>query len=387
MQSNNYWSSTTNVNNTSNAWNVNFNMNKEILYRIITKRIKDEAVLWLAGMVIFHDCTKDFIFKGKKDLLKVVPLNKTLFNTENKRGLPIGNLTSQFFANVYLNELDQFVKHHLKARYYVRYCDDFVLLDETKERLLEWREKIVDFLEAKLQLVLNDRRETLGPISNGINFLGYIVRSDYLLVRRRVVNSLRARLIEYQKKLIVEGKDCTIFNYDLTVSEKLRDTWASYMAHFKMANTYRLNKALAERFSWIGHLFYHDKGKLKIVDRAPARLRTLKGQYRFFIGKFPGAMLFFQVGRFFEFYDEQAENVMEVLGLSRMKITRRFRIRCGFPVSLKERYLGKFMNMGFSVYHIKEEDGWLSAVKKRRVAKAWIPKFQELVDSTQTTEP
>lgn len=351
-----------------------FNINKEILYRIITKKIKDEHVNWLARTIIFHDCTKNFIYKGKRHLLKEVPPHKTLFNAENERGLPIGNLTSQFFANVYINELDQFVKHHLKASYYMRYCDDFVLLDERKERLLEWKEKVRDFLNVKLRLALNDKRQAIGPIRNGIDFLGYIVRPDYLLVRRRVVNRLKARLVAYQKKLIVDKKDYTIYNYNIAILEKLKATWASSMAHFKMANTYRLKKALGERFSWIYHLFYPDEGRLTIAERIPAGLRTLRGQYRFFLGKFPGSVLFFQVGRFFEFYDEQAENVIKVLGLSRTKITRRFRIRCGFPINLKERYLRKFMNLGLSVYHIQEEAGWLSAIKKRRVAKAWISK-------------
>jgi RNA-directed DNA polymerase len=83
-----------------------FNIDKEILYRIIARRTSDEKLLWLAKTLIFHDCTKDVVIKGKKNLLKAVPPHKTLFNTENKRGIPIGNLTSQFFANVYLNEMD-----------------------------------------------------------------------------------------------------------------------------------------------------------------------------------------------------------------------------------------------------------------------------------------
>ena len=108
-------------------------INKEVLYQIIAKWIRDEKVLWLARTVIFHDCTKSFVLKGERSLLQKIPPHKTLFGTENKRGLPIGNLASQFFSNVYLNELDQFVKHHLKARYYVRYSDDFVLLHEEIE--------------------------------------------------------------------------------------------------------------------------------------------------------------------------------------------------------------------------------------------------------------
>lgn len=370
-----------------------FNINKEILYQVITKKIKDEDVRWLAKTIIFHDCTKNFIYKGKRHLLKEVPPHKTLFNAENERGLPIGNLTSQFFANVYLNELDQFVKHHLKASYYMRYCDDFVLLDERKERLLEWKEKIREFLNVKLRLCLNDKRQAIGPIRNGVDFLGYIVRPDYLLVRRRVVNRLKARLIEYQKKLIVEkpvlikhvlakagmGKVShspyqvrgRVLKYDISVMEKLRDTWSSYMAHFKMANAYLLKKRLSERFSWIGDLYYHEKDRLKIVNRAPSRLHTLKGQYRFFLGRYPKAILFFQVGRFFEFYDKQAEIVQEVLGLKGTGSTRGFRARCGFPVSSKERYLRWFMEQGFTVRVIREGGVWLSGVKKRSIAERW----------------
>lgn len=350
-----------------------FNINKEILYQIITKKIKDENVIWLAKTIIFHDCTKNFIYKGKRHLLKEVPPHKTLFNAENERGLPIGNLTSQFFANVYLNELDQFVKHHLKASYYMRYCDDFVLLDERKERLLEWKEKVRDFLNVKLRLCLNDKRQAIGPIRNGVDFLGYIVRLDYLLVRRRVVNRFKARLMEYQKKLIVEKKSHIVLKYDISVMEKLRDTWSSYMAHFKMANAYLLKKALTDRFSWIGELFYHDKDRLKIVNRAPSRLHTLKGQYRFFLGKYPKSILFFQVGRFFEFYDKQADIVQGFSELKEMEATRGFRKRCGFHVSLKERYLKMFLRMNFGVCVVKEALYGLSRIKKRSVTELYLP--------------
>ena len=141
-------------------------IDKEVLFGIIAKRVKDEKVLWLARQVIFHDCTKNFVLKGKKDLLEKVP----------------PHLASQFFSNVYLNELDQFVKHRLKARCYVRYSDDFVLLHDDKEKLLEWKEEIKEFLQIRLRLLLNERRQSFGPLNNGVDYLGYIVRPDYLLV-------------------------------------------------------------------------------------------------------------------------------------------------------------------------------------------------------------
>ncbi len=352
-------------------------INKDVLYQIIAKRIRDEKILWLARKVIFHDCTRDVIFKGKRELLKKIPPHKTLFGTNNERGLPIGNLSSQFFANVYLDELDQFVKHHLKARYYIRYSDDCVLLHEERERLLGWREEIREFLKDRLRLELNDRRQKSGPISNGIDFLGYIIRPDYLLVRRRVVNRLKARLMQYQKRLKKEKDDYRVLIYDPTVLEKVMNSWASYMAHLKMASTYRLREKLLRRFAWLGELFQMDREKLKRMYEAPATLRTLKGQYRFFLGRHPGAILLFQVGSFYEFYDRQAEIAIKVLGLKRMKITRGFQTRCGFPVSLKERYLCKFIRLGLPIHIINEGDGWLIRVKMRRVVEGIIPMTAE----------
>jgi hypothetical protein len=130
------------------------------------------------------------------------PPHKTLFGTENRRGLPIGNLTSQFFSNVYLNELDQFVKHRLRARHYLRYSDDFVLVHEDPAQLLAWRGQIQTFLAERLRLTLTDALASPQPISNGVNFLGYIVRPDYLLVRRRVVSRLKRRLRDAEQQLV-----------------------------------------------------------------------------------------------------------------------------------------------------------------------------------------
>ncbi|MCP4628263.1 MAG: RNA-directed DNA polymerase [bacterium] len=88
-------------------------------------------------MLIYHDCTRDYVLKGDKGYPDKIASRKSLFFTNEWKGLPIGNLTSQFFANVYLNELDQFVKHRLKCGYYLRYCDDFVLLSDSREELLK----------------------------------------------------------------------------------------------------------------------------------------------------------------------------------------------------------------------------------------------------------
>lgn len=306
-------------------------------------------------------------------MIEEVSAHKTLFNTQNRKGLPIGNLTSQFFANVYLDVLDQFVKHQLKSGYYIRYCDDFVLLDKEKERLLEWREQIRKFLENRLLLALNDGREAIGRITNGLDFLGYIVRPNYILAKRRVVNHLKENLSAYQDRLISKEGHYTVYRYE---TEELRDlmaTWASYMAHLKEASTCRLRKTILNRFDWLGSFFQLKGEKLKMLPEAPARLRSLKWQYRFFLGRRRGSILFFQAGRFFELYDRQAEIAMEALGLQSMKDTRGFRIRCGFPMRYKERYLKKLIQLGFTIYIITEEEGWFPYLKKRRITEEWIP--------------
>ena len=207
------------------------NINKQILFDLISKKVSDPETLWLTETILFWDCTKSYIPKGPKQLLFNIPPNKSLFGKDNERGLPIGNLTSQFFANVYLNELDQFVKHNLKAKYYLRYVDDFVLLSRNKEELLRWKDEIKNFLTTRLNLQIHPKRQKLQPVSNGIDFLGYVIRHNYILVRRRVVNNLKAVIKAFA---IAKVKDF----------KKFHDSIASYMGHFKWANSYRLKNKL-----------------------------------------------------------------------------------------------------------------------------------------------
>jgi len=205
-------------------------INKEILFGQISRKVDDPEILWLTQKVLFWDCTKSYVSRGDISLLSQIPNHKSLFGKENKCGLPIGNLTSQFFANVYLNELDQFVKHTLKCRYYVRYVDDFVILDEDPGKLVKIREEIGEFVIRRLKLRLHPDRRKLLPIANGIDFLGYIVRPKYVLVRRRVVNNFKAKL-----RMFIGGK---------LDKEKIKATIASYLGHLRHANCYRLKEKL-----------------------------------------------------------------------------------------------------------------------------------------------
>jgi hypothetical protein len=120
-------------------------IDKSILFSIFEKKNIQQELLNLLYQTIFHDCTQNYFFRGNRELLDQVPAHKSLFKVDKGKGLPIGNLTSQFFANVYLNELDQFVKHSLKCRFYLRYVDDFLLLSANPEELYEWKDRIEIF--------------------------------------------------------------------------------------------------------------------------------------------------------------------------------------------------------------------------------------------------
>jgi retron-type reverse transcriptase len=207
-------------------------IDKDILFSLLKKHVKDPDILWLIKTVLFWDCTKLYVSRGDRDLLAQVPPNKSLFGKNNKRGLPIGNLTSQFFANVYLNELDQYVKHELKAHYYLRYVDDFVIVSSDWDELLRFKEQIKLFVESRLKLQLHPKRHKLLPVSSGIDFLGYIIRHNYILVRRRVLNNLKQKIREF---VTSEAKDL----------QKFKATLSSYAGHFKFANTYRLKQKVS----------------------------------------------------------------------------------------------------------------------------------------------
>ncbi|MBN9367652.1 MAG: hypothetical protein J0H59_11545 [Comamonadaceae bacterium] len=137
--------------------------------------------------------------RGNPRLLAQVPPHKRLGGMGPHTGLPIGNLTSQFFANVYLNALDQLVKHTLQCRHYVRYVDDFVLLHDSPAQLLAWRGQIEAFLAQHLSLRLKALAQP-HPVQAGTDFLGYVVRPHYRLVRRRVVRHLRAHLADFERR-------------------------------------------------------------------------------------------------------------------------------------------------------------------------------------------
>lgn len=168
-------------------------IDKRVLGQQLLAAIPEQPWQALAQQILWHDPRESYLLRSPYRLVNRVPQHKRLAAQPAYRGLPIGNLSSQFFANVYLNALDQFVKHQLRARHYVRYVDDFVLLHESPQQLNAWREQIEVFLAARLHARLNPSKTILQPVARGIDFVGQVIKPHRRITRRRTVdNALRA---------------------------------------------------------------------------------------------------------------------------------------------------------------------------------------------------
>ena len=250
-------------------------IDKKILNQLLIKHIshlkkfteqEKSFFLNLAQVIVWHNPIYPTpLFTGNKHLLKKIPLNKSLFHQPLGKGLPIGSLTSQFFANLYLNELDQFIKHELKVKYYLRYVDDFILLAGNPKILNDYLTQIEHFLDKKLQLKLNPSKTVLQPSHHGINFLGYICRKKYLLVRKRSIKSFKRNLyffnhlIDPQKFPFINppnnsslGKAFKTKTFippieiEPIILNKMLATINSYYGTFIFANTFKLRQSLYE---------------------------------------------------------------------------------------------------------------------------------------------
>ena len=169
-------------------------IDKNILRSLLEKRITEPFWLALADTILFHNPRLNFEYRGSVDLLDRVPAHKRLTNHPAHLGLPIGNLSSQFFANVYLNELDQFCKHQVCAKHYIRYVDDFILLHESPQWLNEAHRRVEAFLPDHLGAMLNPKKTILQPVDRGVDFVGQVIRPWSRTTRRRTFNEAIRRV-------------------------------------------------------------------------------------------------------------------------------------------------------------------------------------------------
>jgi len=362
-------------------------IDKVILLKLIRRVTVNPDVLWLAELIINNNCAKKFVIKGNPGLLRLLPPHKTLFNAPENRGLPIGNLTSQFFANVYLNEMDQFIKRDLKARHYIRYVDDFILLSENREQLGVWRGKIAEFVREKLKLEIHPEKQCIAPVSNGMDFLGYIVRPGNLLARKRVVRNFKNKMREIEKNTVKDG----VLEFRPALVNSANAIVNSYMAHFNRAQSYRLKRALADKYGFIK--------EFNRVSRlvTPHYFPSLAAQYIFFKKTLSGidlywdedgqlcfrdraALVFFATGRAYSFFGAEAATAAGILGLKFIRgvplsiYAELGALRVGFSAALEKKFAAMAVSKGYSVYVVKEKKGVIFNHKlKTRVLAGCYP--------------
>ncbi|MHB8097987.1 MAG: RNA-directed DNA polymerase [Sulfuricurvum sp.] len=163
-------------------------IDKEVLFSLLKRKIHEPELLELTRLILFHDPRIDYIDQSTILKDKGFPFHKSLFSTKKDIGLPVGNLSSQFFANVLLDSLDQYCKRVLKIKHYIRYVDDIVILGDNPKILLEQFELMKEFVKT-IKLEFNDKKTIVQRVSRGVDFVGYVIYEYKTLIRKKTVKN------------------------------------------------------------------------------------------------------------------------------------------------------------------------------------------------------
>jgi hypothetical protein len=219
-------------------------INKNILYNklenfIIKKYHKQDKqlVLDLCKQIVFNNPTTDCTIKVKRSNRNNLPKTKSLFNSNKHCGLPIGNYTSQVFANLYMNTFDHYIKHDLGIKYYGRYVDDFVIVHESKAYLKLLLPKIKDFLQTELKLTLHPRKIHLQHYSKGIKFIGAVINPNRIYVSNRTKGNFYNAI--QKQNLIARVHKPT--KQDQKDFQSTMNSYLGIMSHYK---SYKLRKEM-----------------------------------------------------------------------------------------------------------------------------------------------
>lgn len=233
-------------------------IDKDILYKELEKIVSTKWVLRLLKQIIYHDCRTNVYIKSPKWKFDMLPDYKSLWNTDNTKGLPIGNLTSQFFSNVYLNILDQYVKHHWHCKYYCRYVDDFVILDKDPQKLNEIHKDLTRFLKEQLNLDLHQHKKSINKVKRGIDFVGFVEKPYRRVMRQKTLKKIF--------KIIREQKSNPNW-YTTKNLEKYKNTINSYLGMLRSTKGYKLRREIC--LQSINLFMSCDKNftKLKVLNK------------------------------------------------------------------------------------------------------------------------
>jgi len=228
-----------------------------ILVALAERHVHEEWLRDLIRQIALHDPRPGAEMRSPPSLFVRVPRHKSLLHAPAGTGLPIGNLTSQFFANLYLNELDQHVKHCLKARYYGRYVDDMVLFHEDPGVLNGWYMQMDDFLMSRLGLHLHPGKKHLNRADTGIDFTGFIIKPGRVYLRQTSLSGCKRKISAWER----QGSPV-----DQETLERVSQSLNSYLGMLRQVNGYKARKALCCR---VENLFLRaDNECTKIMARS-----------------------------------------------------------------------------------------------------------------------
>lgn len=193
-----------------------YSIDREILKRILRKKIKCKKTLWLLDLIINS-------------------------SPEGKCGIPLGNVTSQDFANIYLNELDQYIKRYLGIRYYVRYMDDVVAVVDGKEKAQKLLQKMKSFVSDKLNITANPKKSQIFPLKQGVNAYGYKIWTTHRLIRNQSKKAMKRR---------IKGMDRKLKNGEIEL-QSVQQAVNSWLGHARHSNSFNLAKKIFEPYPYI----------------------------------------------------------------------------------------------------------------------------------------
>ncbi len=197
-----------------------------------------DLLMFLTRVIIFHDPLENCFIKGDMSEWEGLPADKSLFSSAPGCGLPIGNLTSQLFSNVYLNDFDQWIKRTLKVRHYGRYVDDFFLIDPSNEALTDALGQIREYLRDSFGIKLHPHKIYRQRVERGAQFLGAIIKPYRIYVAKRTVRNFKVAMARGDK----------FYRHRPGQLIEVLNSYLGLMMHHK---TYKLRKIMVEKNFWI----------------------------------------------------------------------------------------------------------------------------------------
>jgi retron-type reverse transcriptase len=233
-------------------------INRFILFERLEKFIQvkyqepdKELLIRLCKEIIFNEPTQNCTIKGSTKNWEGLPNNKSLFHSAPGCGLPIGNLTSQVFANFYMNSLDHFIKYDLGIKYYGRYVDDFVIIHPDKEYLKRLIPLLTSYLSTTLQLTLHPKKQYLQHYTKGVRFLGTVIKPNRIYIGNRTKGNFYMAIQKQNK--VVENNIIQLEQLNQFLSSM--NSYLGIMKHYK---TYRLRMGMLLKYlnpQWLKYVY------------------------------------------------------------------------------------------------------------------------------------